>query len=101
MKNIIKTRKTVQFYVWYNLSMITLSFFTGLVMAYAYNPKMEGIKYKIAHESNHQTLLIIVGIVIVASVVFVGLFWLFYRIIYGTLLRKLNANYKELKKIDL
>jgi hypothetical protein len=32
---------------------------------------------------------------------FVGLFWLFYRLIYGILLKKLYRNYHELKKIDL
>jgi hypothetical protein len=33
--------------------------------------------------------------------VFFGAFWLFYRVLYGILLRRLYANYKELKKIDL
>jgi hypothetical protein len=28
-------------------------------------------------------------------------FWLFYRLLYGFLLRKLKKNYEELQKIDL
>jgi hypothetical protein len=34
-------------------------------------------------------------------IVFIGVFWLFYRLLYGILLRRLYANYKELEKIDL
>jgi dolichyl-phosphate-mannose--protein O-mannosyl transferase len=62
---------------------------------------MAFLKDKIAHENNYHTLCITLGVVILTSVVIVGLFWLFYRLLYGILLRKLNTNYKELKKIDL
>jgi hypothetical protein len=30
----------------------------------------------------------------------VGFLWGYYRIIYGILLRKLNKNYQELKKLE-
>ena len=101
MKDILKTRRTVQYYVWYNLSMIFISTILGIIMAFVYNPKMDALKYRIAHETNHQTLLITVGISILISLVFVGFFWLIYKLLYGILLRKLQNNYKELKKIDL
>lgn len=101
MQDILRTRKTVKYYVWYNLGMIVVSLIAGFVIAFAYNPKMEMLKDKIAHESNYYTLCITLGIMLLTIVVFVGLFWLFYRLLYGILLRKLNANYKELKKIDL
>jgi hypothetical protein len=101
MQDILKTRKTVQYYVWYNLTMIVLTLIAGFIIAFVYNPKMELLKDKMAHESNYQTLLITIGIMILTCVIIVGLFWLFYRMLYGILLRKLNTNYKELKKIDL
>lgn len=101
MQDIIRTRKTVQHYVWYNLGMIVLSLIAGFVIAFTYNPKMEIIKDKIAHESNYHTLCITLGIMLLACIIVVGIFWLFYRLLYGILLRKLNTNYKELKKIDL
>lgn len=101
MQDILRTRKTVQYYVWYNLSMIVLSLIVGFVIAFVYNPKMDLIKDKIAHESNYHTLLIIIGIMVLTCVIIVGLFWIFYRLLYGILLKKLNVNYKELKKIDL
>jgi hypothetical protein len=101
MQDILNTRKTVHYYVWYNLTMIVLCLIAGFAIAFVYNPKMELLKDKMAHESNYQTLLITIGIMILTCVIIVGLFWLFYRMLYGILLRKLNTNYKELKKIDL
>ena len=101
MQDILKTRNTVQYYVWYNLTMIVLSLIAGIALAFVYNPKMELLKDKMTHESNYQTILITLGIMILICVIIVGLFWLFYRLLYGILLRKLNANLKELIKIDL
>jgi hypothetical protein len=101
MQDILKTRKTVQYYVWYNLGMIVVSLVAGFIIAFVYNPKMAVLKDKIAHESNYYTLCITLGIIILTCAGIVFLFWGFYRLLYGILLRKLNANYKELKKIDL
>ncbi|MDI9257212.1 hypothetical protein [Flavobacterium sedimenticola] len=101
MQDILKTRKTVQYYVWYNLSMIFVSTILGFIMAFVYNPKMDALKYKISHENGYETITITVCIILAITVLFVGLFWLIYRLLYGILLRKLHANYKELKKIDL
>ncbi|NNT72231.1 hypothetical protein HKT18_08405 [Flavobacterium sp. IMCC34852] len=101
MQDIIRTRKTVQYYVWYNLFMIFISTILGFVMAFVYNPEMAPLKYKIAHEDSYYTLTITICMIVATVVVFVGGFWLIYRLLYGILLRKLNANYKELKKIDL
>lgn len=101
MHDILKARKTVQNYVWYNLAMAIFSFISGFVIYFCYNPESEILKDKIAHENNHHTFFIILGIIILVSAIFLFLFWLFYRILYGILLRKLSNNYKELKKIDL
>ncbi len=101
MQDILRTRKTVQNYVWYNLGMAIASFIAGFVIYFCYNPQSEILKNKIAHESNHHTFFIILGIIILTSALFIFLFWLFYRLLYGILLRKLHTNYKELKKIDL
>lgn len=101
MKDILTTRKTVNLYVWYNLSMITLSVFVGYAIAFFYNPQVLLLKEKMAHEKNNYTLVIIFLFLLVATIILVGLFWLFYKLLYGILLKKLHANYKELKKIDL
>lgn len=101
MQDILKTRKTVKYYVWYNLGMIVVSLIAGFIIAFAYNPKMNLLKNKIAHETNYHTLCVTLGVILLTIIVIVGLFWLFYRLLYGILLRKLYSNYKELKKIDL
>ncbi|MFN7015262.1 MAG: hypothetical protein ACK4ON_13435, partial [Bacteroidia bacterium] len=78
MQDIIKTRKTVQYYVWYNLFMIFISTILGFVMAFVYNPKMNALKDQIAHEDSYFTLSKTICIIIITSVVFVGVFWLIY-----------------------
>ena len=95
MKDILKTRKTVKYYVWYNLGMMVVSMIIGFVLAFSLNPKI--------HEITSNTKVYIITIVFCGLflILFVGLFWLFYRLIYGTLLKKLFKNYSELKKIDL
>jgi len=101
MHDILKTRKTVQYYVWYNLLMALLSMIAAFVMEFEFNPRMQIVKNQIANENNYQTLFVTVGIILLSFIVFIGLVWLFYRLLYGILLRKLYINYKELKKIDL
>jgi len=101
MQDILQARKTVRYYVYYNLTMIVLSFIAGMVIAFEYNPRMGVLKYKIAHESNHHILLVTILMTLGFVLLFFGIFWLFYRLLYGTLLRKLHKNYRELQKIDL
>jgi F0F1-type ATP synthase membrane subunit b/b' len=44
------------------------------------------------------SITIITQIIIV--IIFMVLLWLFYKLIYGILLKKLNKNYTELAKLD-
>lgn len=95
MKDILKTRKTVKYYVWYNLGMMAISMVIGFVLVFNTDPKLHELT------SKSSALLLMTVFCIVCILAFVGVFWLFYRLIYGTLLRKLFKNYNELKKIDL
>ena len=99
MKDILKTRKTVQCYVWYNLGMVGFSMMLGFFMAFTYNPEVVALMDKI--DNNTKVMVITIGIFVFIIAAFLGIFWLFYRLLYGILLRRLYANYKELKKIDL
>ncbi|RBN51780.1 hypothetical protein [Flavobacterium psychrolimnae] len=99
MQDILKTRKTVQYYVWYNLAMLVFSLIVGFIIAFAYNPEMDALKNQI--NGNSKVMAITIAVLSIFSIALFGLLWLFYRVLYGTLLRKLYANYKELKKIDL
>ena len=95
MNAILKTRKTVQYYIWYNMGMIVLSFVFGLWLVFNMDPQISKLNQNSTFKYGF-----IIGFTLVA-VVFIGLFWMLYRILYGRLLRKLNRNYEELKKIDL
>lgn len=99
MKDILRTRKTVQYYVAYNLGMIVLGLIIGFIIAFTYNPETIVLRSKIAE--NGSAMILTFGILFLIILLFFGAFWLFYRVLYGILLRRLHANYKELKKIDL
>lgn len=100
MKNILKTRRTVNIYVWYNLGMIIFSLILGFMLAYFYNPDFALVKEKIEHDGI-KAILFFIGIVIAIVGIFTVISWLFYKLLYGFLMKKLYKNYEELKKIDL
>jgi hypothetical protein len=99
MRDIIKTRKTVNCYVYYNLGQLVLSFFTGIYIAFKYNPDAAKLADKIGDNYGMQAFIFLFLLVFILLIF--GVFWLFYRIVYGRLLKRLLNNYKELKKIDL
>lgn len=90
MKKIIKTRKTVRNYVLFNLGYVTILMI--VVTIAKINSNLDDLSSK--------KLLLIIVITIIVTVIFLGILWLFYQLIYGILLRKLNKNYKELAKLD-
>lgn len=102
MKSILKTRKTVQNYIWYNLGVVTVSIIISIVMLFYHNTQMISMMNN-ADAEGHKILFIVscTAISILFILLIIGLFWLFYRVLYGILLKKLHMNYKELKKIDL
>ena len=102
MTNILSTRRTVQNYIWYNLFIITLTIVISIVMLFYHNTAMISLMEKEIAEG-HQSMFICIcaAISLVFIALMIGLFWLFYRLLYGILLKKLYANYKELKKIEL
>lgn len=102
MKSILSTRKTVQNYIWYNLVIIALTIAISIYMMFSHNAEIILMTQKQIEEGNKSVFIcfcIAISIVFIAAVI--GLFWLFYRLLYGILLKKLFANYKELKKIEL
>jgi NADH:ubiquinone oxidoreductase subunit K len=101
MQNIIKTRKTVNYYVWYNIGMAVFSFVLVFIFQFLYDPNIRSLIDKVSESMNSNlfcALIIMMYIVIIA--VFVGIIWLFYKLLYGILMRRLQKNYNELSKID-
>lgn len=96
MENIINTRKIIKYYVSYNLIMLFVGLIYGFYVAIHNDPVLSKI---FAQYNDQQTMkfLLILGLVIAVSLVCV---WLFYKLIYGLLIKRLNKNYKELKVME-
>jgi len=102
MKNILKTRKTVQYYVWYNLGMFVIIFITIMFSFCYYDEKFGKMFDQVQLKENSGIIWAwMITLFILMFALMFGLFWLFYRLVYGFLLRRLHRNYQELKKIDL
>lgn len=91
MKKIIKTRKTVRNYVLFNLA------FFALVMLAA---TIASIQVDFNDLTNKQLVFVVI-FMFIFSLIILAVLYLFYQLLYGILLRKLNRNYKELSNIEL
>jgi hypothetical protein len=90
MQKILKTRKTVKLYVLFNL---TYMFIIITVVATSFvRTNTEQIP--------EDKMGLVIGFFIVAGLIVLTLFWLFYQLLYGILLKRLRVNYKELNKLE-
>lgn len=92
MTDILKTRKIVTYYIWYNLILISVTAFFVLNSFFKYNQEINKLYDKFPYIFVLGSLAVILFILTIA--------WLFYKLLYGILLKRLNNNYKELKKLD-
>ena len=91
MKNILNTRKTVKYYIFINIIVISIS------LVYSFYVILHNEEYEILMDQiGKNGHLIVWGIVILAILFVIGLLLGFYLLIYGILIKKLNQNYKEL-----
>lgn len=99
MKSILKTRKTVKTYIYFNICFIAISSILLFNSIFS-NPETTRL-YKIENnipEEFSTTLLFSIQLAFLIFMIVVIL--IFYRIIYGILLRRLKKNYKELEQLD-
>ena len=97
MESILKTRRIIKYYVLYNLVLASVSMILAFIYTSSHDPLLAE---KIDHFTNKQYIAMI-GMFMLVTIVFVAVIWLFYKLLYGILLRRLNRNYKELKKIEV
>lgn len=90
MKSILKTRRTVKAYVWFNILFFCLSFLVSIIVTIKHYASVNTSQFWIS-----------IGISILVLVILILLFLLFYRVIYGVLTRRLQRNYNNLKQIEL
>ena len=98
MSDILKTRRTVYNYVIYNVAMLIFGFTIVLYHIFSNNDFISKLSSVQDGNSSHSTIYTTLAIAIVIVVISAVLLLLFYRLIYGFLLKKLKENYKELSK---
>ena len=91
MKNILKTRQTVKYYIFTILALVAFSLLYGFSIAIKTPDYVDIIE---GFGENGQ--LIVWSIVILFTLITLGFFLLVYLVLYGILLKRLNENYKEL-----
>ena len=101
MENILRTRRTVKQYVAFNLIYLFISTFVALGILFKRDDKFSSI---IEDATANGELFKLYATTILATLfalaIAIGLILLFYYLIYGLLLKRLNKNYKELKKLE-
>jgi hypothetical protein len=102
IKNVLNTRKTVQTYI---KIIIVYTIITTIIMFFVqfnFDPEILKIYHEVERKGN-ETMFIILSLIL--SLIFIGMFalfiWLFYKLIYGILLKRLYNNYEELKKLEI
>ncbi|MCL6217269.1 hypothetical protein [Zunongwangia pacifica] len=100
MQDIIKTRRTVKFYIMYVLvgTAITALAYTYLIIYHHIEDTK--VSDSSAYVFDALDWLKFTGIIFAALAAFLGILWLFYRVIYGILLKRLKRNYMQLKNLD-
>nr|WP_299172113.1 hypothetical protein [uncultured Allomuricauda sp.] len=102
MGAILKVKKTVTHYVWFNLIIFTITMLISIYGVLVYGPEGKKIIESALQDVNEITFWIMVSII---SIVFIAvlllLIWLFYKLLYGILLKKLKENYNDLKKLEV
>lgn len=101
MANILNTRKTVKYYIIANISYLIVTCIIIFSIYFQNDADLLATLHR--SEANGEATkfyLIYIAMTVLSILVLVGLFWLFYKLIYGILLKRLRRNYDELKKID-
>jgi len=91
MKQILQTKKMVNYYIGINITIISiLSLYVAITVLSMDTDPSHGWKY----------YLFIICIFLFLFLIFFGIIWLYYRLVYGILIKRLMKNYQELEKIE-
>ena len=104
MRNILKTRRTVKYFVIYNVGASVLLLIGVNIYYYSkkeqlYQLMVENFEgYGAIPQENFTSVFFLSQFIF--GIILIGLILIFYRIIYGILLKRLKGNYNELRKIE-
>jgi hypothetical protein len=100
MKTILKVKRTVTQYVWFNLIIFTTYLIINMYGVLLYGPEGKKIVEAASQEGNTLAFwAMVIGISIVFTAVILFLIWLFYKLLYGILLKKLRKKLQRAQKV--
>jgi len=101
MEMIKKTRRSVRNYILFNLAVIVLGSIIITFISLKNSTRDIILQNQIIDfQLNFDDDESIIIIMIIITVIILTVIWSFYQLIYGNLLKKINRNYRELKKLD-
>lgn len=104
MQNILRTRKTVTYFVIYNVTATTIILLAVNIFYYFNQEKLYELmsqNFSYYNSITQQEFVSIFFITqIIVGIIFIAIILLFYRIVYGILLRRLSRNYRKLKEME-
>lgn len=102
MENILRTRRTVKHYVAFNLIYMALGVFVVLGIQMNRDNDMRAVIEQASADGELFKFYAMAILITLATLaVLIGVFLLFYFLIYGLLLKRLKRNYGELKKLEV
>jgi len=102
IESILKTRKTVKQYVIFNLASVVVATLVGMSYIVEHDPKLSSqIDLASANGDMFKFYATYIIATIIILAITIGILLLFYWLVYGILLKRLNRNYKELKKLEV
>ena len=102
MENILRTRRTVKYYVGFNLIYLVVATIAVLFIEFDKNPELiDQLNEAAASGEVFKFYAVFIITIFIVLAIFILFLLLFYYLIYGLLLRRLNKNYREIKRLEL
>ncbi|WP_417935479.1 hypothetical protein [Flagellimonas aquimarina] len=102
MRTILDVKKTVTQYVWFNLMIFAITMIISIYGVLIYGPQGKEIIASAMQEGNEATFwFLVITVSMIFTAVLLVLIWLFYKLLYGILLKRLKENYNDLKKLEV
>jgi len=102
MENILKTRRTVKQYVGFNLVFLVISTIIVLFVEFEQDPNVINLTQQAKADGEifkFYAVFILTTVLFLAAAI--GILLFFYWLVYGILLKRLNKNHKELKRLEV
>lgn len=101
MENILNTRKCVKYYVAFNLLYLIISTVVFMVIEFKQDSALiEQVQIASADGELFKLYATVILTTVLLLAVVIGVLLLFYWLVYGILLKRLNKNYRELRRLE-